>query len=546
MNKKHLCSIAIGAFSYLTLSAASWGATYYVDNASLGGACADSNSGTALSTPWCTISKANGAVKAGDTVMIRKGSYSQQIAPAQNGTASLGITYKNYGSEQVILTAKQSISLANRSYITVDGVTIRLSGCSGVCYALFDGSNYNTIQNSVMDQAGTLSGWPVGVVIRNKSLYNRLLNNTIANVGYSSGNPGDDIGGVIDIGNIDDTTFDGSNNNLIQGNKIFHGGHHVLSVGSSYNVIKGNYIHNEEWNACSRTQANGKCGDRLIIIDEDATLVKQNLIEDNILGFSGLPADQNGSDGISMRTPYNIIRRNVFVDNDSSGISVATAGYYPSDVRFNHIYNNVFFHNGYALIEDYKPYLSGVSLSKWGSTDVKNVTIKNNIFWNNNFKQSITYYASSSANQIIANNLQETADPLFVNDKATLDPLHPETLNFHLNSGSPAINAGGFLTSVTAGGSGTVIPVADAAYFTNGFGLMSGDQIQLQGQTTRVRIVSVDYTKNTLTLDASLTWQQGQGLSLAFEGSAPDQGVYEFAAGQTATIEPPNNLRIVQ
>ena len=114
-------------FNFL-IAAPSWGATYYVDNASLGGACADSNSGASLSTPWCTISKANGAVKAGDTVILRKGTYSQQIAPAQSGTASQSITYKQYNTEQILLTAKPSISLVNRSYITIDGVTVRVNG----------------------------------------------------------------------------------------------------------------------------------------------------------------------------------------------------------------------------------------------------------------------------------------------------------------------------------------------------------------------------------------------------------------------------------
>ena len=128
--------------------------------------------------------------------------------------------------------------------------------CSGVCYALLDGSSHNTIKNSMMDQATNLSGWPVGVNIRNNSQYNQLLNNTIGNVGYSSSN--DDIGAVVDIGNIDNTNFDGSNYNLFQDNTLFHGGHHVLSIGSSNNVIKGNYIHNEEWNTCTRTGSERK------------------------------------------------------------------------------------------------------------------------------------------------------------------------------------------------------------------------------------------------------------------------------------------------
>ena len=55
----------------------------------------------------------------------------------------------------------------------------------------------------------------------------------------------------------------------------------------------------------------------------------------------------------------------------------------------------------------------------------------------------------------------------------------------------------------------------------------SGDLIQLQGQTLRVRVVHVDYTGNTLTLAEPLTWIAGQGVHLAYTGDAPDAGAFE-------------------
>ena len=76
----------------------------------------------------------------------------------------------------------------------------------------------------------------------------------------------------------------------------------------------------------------------------------------------------------------------------------------------------------------------------------------------------------------------------------------------------------------------TTFEVGDALYFVDGFGIPGevGDTIQLDGDTARAVITNVDYATNTLTLDAALTWSAGQGVSLAYEGSAPDVGAYEM------------------
>ena len=53
------------------------------------------------------------------------------------------------------------------------------------------------------------------------------------------------------------------------------------------------------------------------------------------------------------------------------------------------------------------------------------------------------------------------------------------------------------------------------------------DLIQLEGQTTVVRILTIDYASNVLTVDAPLSWEVGTGVSQPFFGARPDQGVFE-------------------
>ncbi len=101
--------------------------------------------------------------------------------------------------------------------------------------------------------------------------------------------------------------------------------------------------------------------------------------------------------------------------------------------------------------------------------------------------------------------------------------------DFHLQQGSPCIDAGTWLATITsANGSGTSFTVDNSLYFSDGNQIVPGDTIQLQGQTATATITANDWTNNVLTFTPALTWTQGQGVSLPYFGSAPDMGAFEF------------------
>jgi|CXWL01.1.fsa_nt_gi parallel beta-helix repeat protein len=122
-------------------------ATYYV--ATTGN---DANSGTTLAAPFRTIQKAANIVQAGDTVLIRKGTYT---AFAFNrylaGTSAAPIVFKNYPSETPVIdyyisnTAEDHTILFNKgaSYVTLDGLEITNSNPLPVPDPIWCGSTGN-------------------------------------------------------------------------------------------------------------------------------------------------------------------------------------------------------------------------------------------------------------------------------------------------------------------------------------------------------------------------------------------------------------------
>ena len=66
----------------------------------------------------------------------------------------------------------------------------------------------------------------------------------------------------------------------------------------------------------------------------------------------------------------------------------------------------------------------------------------------------------------------------------------------------------------------------------DGWGIIDGDLIQLEGQTQTARVIAIDYDSNVITVDRSLKWNKAQGVSLPYTGIAPDVGAYEFSTGR--------------
>jgi len=486
------------------------GNVYYVDCITGN----DLNNGLTLAIAWKTIKKANTTLTAGDTVYIRGGIYSDNdqnaiINPRNSGTSGNPITYTNYQTDTVILRSITDSGLTRgasigKNYITIDGLTFDNVSQSQSYMEFFvniwANKNHVIIQNCTMQHADSSITWEMGIRIGNGCTYCEIKNNTIRHVGIS----GSDVGDGIKFQESGTTCT--SKYNLIEGNTIEYCGHSCLVLQGGYNVIKNNTFYSP-WE---------KCIDIIGNQDNGAT-PQYNLLTGNKFYDAGSGESYHYS-GIQNCGLYNIIRRNRFYGSNGAGL--ICFGRIPRPATYNHIYNNVFYDNGKG---DTAVNKTGIKFHEQTGADqvaINNV-IKNNINYNNN-DTGVTYVNCSAGEQIFAGNHWDAdGNPIFTN---------ASNADFTLQSDSPCIDAGSWLTYTDGSGDAScILTVENARYFIDGFGVVEGDSIQLEGQTQTARIIGVDYNTNIIALDTPLTWYSGQGVSLAYSGSAPDIGAYEYS-----------------
>jgi len=510
---------------------------YYVDVDSLGGLCSDSNPGT-LAQPWCTVGKANSDLQPGDIVYIREGTHGQNINPANSGTPGNYITYKRYNNEEAIIgpiPGGYGIYLRDKSYIKVDGIRtgsmkfwVDLRASPGAT------TSHNIIQNCYFD-GSKVGGSPwAGIWLgsddtnnRGAVEYNKIINNMFVNM---SCQPDDGIYFL----------FGDCYYNLIEGN-YFDGGAHVTiemvahaTDGIKYNIIRNNYVRNE-----LHTAINVYAGSNWNLVDNNIIRDAGEKHEEN---WCGSERDRTGvryvHGGIQLEGSNNIIRRNVMYN--SGRMAVEQYG-------GEGCYDNKFYHN--TFYENYRDWDSVTGESVDGNI------AKNNIFWasrekiiqhdvhgpgrNNSFINNcmngdgdlIMWWPFGSRKNI---SYMEAILPTLWYGNIDSDPefLDPVNRDFRVQSTSPVIDSGAFLTTITSSdGSGTSFTVDDSRYFMDGWGIIEADLIQLEGQSQTARITNVNYGSHTITVDTSLSWTTGQGVGLAYEGSAPDIGYYEYNPG---------------
>lgn len=453
--------------------------------------------GAGSGVAYRTLSGAAAAAQPGDTVLLREGTYRERLAPGRSGAPGAAITFRNSPGEKAVLTGvdEPAIVLKNVSNIVVEGLDVEDVGGWG----RIESSNNIVVRDNRFRRA-TIRGTTGGLKLV-KSALNRIEGN------------------VFEEGN-DSLVLQESDRNLVQGNTFVTARHSLVSVRcGNFNVIRGNRFRNERQKACEIYDCEGTSDAPFKL---DAT--KRNVFDGNEFAHTRGTDRPHKYNGIQYAGQDGIVRRNVFRDNEGGALNFQV---YSKEALYNygnHVYNNTFVGNRcYAIV---------AAARSVGSGYAGNIVRNNVLFGNLDCRGGDGQTAIGNTSAVkLENNAILSKSPGF-RDEAAAD--------FRLSAGSPMIDAAGFATRTTAAGSGTVLPVEDAAYFYDGFGIPGerGDVVQLEGQTGRARIVAIDYPKNTLTLDQPLRWEKRQGVHLGYSGSRPDLGAFEFSPDGSGDAPP--------
>lgn len=544
LHSNNISKLVFCALALLLCGTTARATTYFVDGPG-GDGPGGSNSydGLSVNTAWATISMANSTLVAGDTVEIRGGDYTnEQILPVNSGTsASLSITYRNHLDENVTLNGgpESQADISNRNWIVLSG--LNFTGARGVKAHT---SSHCTVEDCTFTSTTALVRRYEEIDIRNGSSY-ITVRNCLFDQTASSG--ADGYNAAADGILVYDSSYV-----LIDSCEFGYSRHYGVNFGgTSHHAIVRNCIGQNPWHANM-----GAIGRATV----NPTQLTHIVIEDNYALDAGLEESSNPGDPATELTGANnnfalqgvdcIIRRNIFDTSDEPndarlgrGMVIAS---YNFDVTGNRIYNNIISNN---------PIGSFMSVGS-ASHSLQGNIWKNNIFYQNILNDVLLDSASdpgSQLNSLFTNNdfynssgvvnskyrgytgtyAQMEAPDKFPTEwlnNLGIDPLFVDAtgLDYSLQAGSPMIDAGDHLTFATGSGTNSsLVTVADAKYFCDGFGLVAGDMVQIGGSAP-VRITAVNYTTNQITLASPVTWSSGASVSLPYSGNKPDIGVYEF------------------
>lgn len=279
---------------------------------------ADTNLGTAAS-PWRTLNRAGNAARAGDTVIVRAGTYAEELRPANHGTPGNMIVFRAAPVDE----CRGDVSTAGME--NKDGCNVRITGGVTLDRDYVRAEGFELTGNGI-------DACAVGVEVVNNYIHDITGSSEWGIHTCYDGNIGADRFTLIENNEITDITFKG----------IFAFGEGV--------VVRGNFVHDIR-NDPSKVQGTNV------------------LLEFNRLGHSWV----GHSDGIEVYEADGLVIRNNHVYDTTQNIYLSAVD---GPIRNVEIIGNVVWCDEYCAAGNNAP---GVNCGP-NTADITNVRVEGNTF----------------------------------------------------------------------------------------------------------------------------------------------------------------------
>ncbi len=508
--------------------------------------------------PWRTIARANAALQPGDTVSFLPGSYEGCIEPVRSGEAGRPITFRALQPRSVILTGGQPadtyklcLRLKDRAHIVVEGLDMRPT--NGGAWWLLEGCRYVTLRD-IIAQGGQGVYVPAQATDCHYCRFERLDVSRALQL---------DANGHV-VGNM--FGLNGCTHCVVQDSRFGKAGHDPFCLwpDCEYNVVR-RCVFSCVW------------GRNFEFFTSPHTLIEQCVITNGYHGSGS--ADGRAKlfiwEGIFRHNliyrnwyqpltihaykyqdmaPFGMINsrlyHNTFALNYESGFEMFDIAEQPDPhmVRGNVLQNNLFAYND--------PDGDGLALNLGASIATDNRFISNLFFGNAPGAATIRYAwpvpppdGRQSSLRTAAEANAQRPDQFVGNLDGEPRFVDMDRDDYRLSAGSPARDAGTPLAVATSSGSGRSVPVSDARVYYDGYAIPGeiGDLVFIGPARQQARVTRSDARTKTLRLDREVAWRQGDPVTLAYLGAAPDIGAYEAGAEREpwfAGPQVPAGLRI--
>ncbi|MHC4400704.1 MAG: right-handed parallel beta-helix repeat-containing protein [Planctomycetota bacterium] len=476
--------------------------------------------------PWRTIDKANNAVRPGDVVTFLPGDYPGVVSPKHNGEPGRPVAYRGEPPLGARLVGGDPVvELQKRLHFVLDGFHVAPAGGR---YLVAAGCEHLVIRNCRFEGARGSYTAARFIECRNVGLHDNVFTRLL-----STSN------GAVLTGNM--IQADRCDRLVIEGNTLGHAGHSPAHLRECKHLVVRRNLFCAKWGRGFET------------FNATPMLFEENVVTEEV--DSGGSADSRGK----VLAIDGVFRRNLIVRNYDAALAsnsyVYREGMPAWVLRNSRLYNNTLYRNhSYAWI---------ITARTGDPTTVSGNVWKNNVFCHNDplgdfralrlghlgegnhFVRNVLF-GDRAGRKLIEKWIEGEGYRRFAlpdaerrlgalfSDNFDVDPrfVDADADDYRLSAGSPCIDAGGALTRTARAGEGRVLPVLDARWFYDGFGIAGqvGDLVFVGDDRRAAQVARTDVDNNVLHLDRDVRWRAGEPVSLPYVGRAPDLGAMEHGA----------------